>query len=320
MKTRIRRITKFIAAVLILQAAALLFLTPAGIDFLFPPVARVSAEKFSPTGNTYAVYYDIRVEVSQADLIVVGMDYGIAESFDLLGHFTRFAKQYNNFSAVLLDMSVSQQSVAQNLFRQEEEAQFLKRLTVLQERTGMSSDYCDYLTELFLINRTMTAVRKLNIYTYAAPEEEDYVMNYEELSAMSKAERVIHAYQSSERSAVCAVTCDDLVYGSGFRTELDVLAAENGLNVMYLQVQYAGDSAEGDGHPAYRFPDYHSEPSFFFVDDAKAEWYYRYYNAVAGKNHEKLDDPLDTRFTDHYFVITHGTAAEILTETEGEGT
>ncbi len=317
MKTRIRRITKFIVAILIVQTAALLFLTPAGIDFLFPPVARVNAEKFSPTGNTYAVYYDIRVEVSQADLIVVGMDYGIAQSFDLLGHFTRFTKQYNNFSSVLMDMSISQQSVAQNLFRQEEEGQFLKRLTILQERTRMSSDYCDYLTELFLINRTMTAVRKLNIYSYAAPTEEDYVMNFEELSAMSKAERVINAYRESERSAVCAVSCEDLMYGSEFRTELDAIAAEEGLNVLYLQVQYAGNSVQGEGHPAYRFPDYHSEPSFFFVDNAKAEWYYRYYNAIAGKNHDRLTDPLDTRFTDHYFVITRGTAAEILTEGEG---
>ena len=314
MKTRIRRITKFIAAVLILQAAALLFLTPAGIDFLFPPAARVTAEKFSPTGNTYAVYYDIRVEVSQADLIVVGMDYGIAESFDLLGHFSRFAKQYNNYSSVLMDLSISQLNVAQNLFRQEEEEQFLKRLTVLQERTGMSNDYCDYLTELFLINRTMTAVRKLNIDSYAAPTEEDYVMNFEELAAMSKAERVIHAYRSYDRSALCAVNCADLMYGSEFRTELDAIAAEEGLKVMYLQVQYSGSSAEGDGHPAYRFPDYHSEPTFFFADNAKAAWYYRYYTAIAGKNHDKLTDPLDTRFTDHYFVVTNGRPAEILTE------
>ena len=83
MKTRIRRILKFAAAILLAQTLALLFLTPAGIDFMFPPVARVNAEKFSPDSNTYAVYYDIRVEVSQADLIVVGVDHGIAESFDL---------------------------------------------------------------------------------------------------------------------------------------------------------------------------------------------------------------------------------------------
>lgn len=317
MKTRIRRIAKFIAAVLIVQAAALLFLTPAGIDFLFPPVARVNAEKFSPSGNTYAVYYDIRVEVSQADLIVVGIDYGIAESFDLLGHFTRFAKQYNNFSAVMTDMSFSQQTVAQNLFRQEEEEQFMKRITILQERTGMSEDYCDYMTELFLINRTMTAARKLNVYSYAPPAADDYVMNAEELAAMSKAERVMNIFRTVGRSALCAMNCEDLMYGSEFRTELDAIAAEEGLNVLYLQVQYAGNCAEGTGHPAYRFPDYHSEPTFFFADNAKAEWYYRYYNSIAGKNHEKLTDPLDTRFTDHYFVITHGTAAKILTEGEG---
>ena len=309
MKTRIRRITKFAAAILIAQTLALLFLTPAGIDFLFPPVARVNAEKFSPESNTYAVYYDLRVEVSQADLIVLGIDYGIAESFDLAGHFTRFAKQYNNFSAVLLDLTISQQSVAQNLFRQNEEEQFLRRLDILQERAGMSDDYCDYLTELFLVNRTMTAIRKLEIYSHAAPGEEEYVMNAEELRAMSLAERVMRVYHSTERSALCLVDCADLTYGSEFRTGMDAIAAEEGLNVLYLQVQYAGESAEGEGHPAYRFPDYHSEPTFFLVENEGAEWYYRYYTAIAGANYEKLDDPLDTRFTDHYFVVTHAAEA-----------
>jgi len=322
MKTRIRRIAKFIAAVLLAQAAAFLFLTPAGIDLLFPPVARVNAERFSPDSNTYAVYYDLRVEVSQADLIVVGIDYGIAESFDLLGHFTRFAKQYNNYSAVLMDMTIAQQNVAQNIFLQDEEGQYRKRIAILQERTGMSADYCDYLTELFLINRTMTAVRKLNVYSYAAPAEEDYVMNAEELRSMSAAERVMNAFRATERSAICAVHTADLRYGSDFRTGLDALAEAEGINVLYLQTQYAGSCAEGEGHPAYRFPDYHTEPTVFLVEDEGAEWYYRYYNAVAGKNRGKLTDPLDTRFTDHYFVVTNGTPVQMLdntaTDTEPE--
>lgn len=316
MKTRIRRITKFAAAVLIAQALAFLFLTPAGIDLLFPPAARVNAEKFSPESNTYAVYYDLRVEVSQADLIVVGIDYGIAESFDLLGHFTRFAKQYNNYSAVLLDMTIAQQNVAQNVFLQDEEGQFLKRITVLQERTGMSADFCDYLTELFLINRTMTAIRKLNVYSYAAPTEDDYVMNAEELRAMSDPERIMAAFRSTERSAICAVHTADLMYSSEFRTGLDALAEAEGIKVLYLQTQYAGSSAEGEGHPEYRFPDYHTSPTVFLVENAGAEWYYRYYTAVAGKNYGKLTDPLDTRFTDHYFVVTHGTPVKTAETSE----
>lgn len=313
MKTRIRRILKFAAAVLIAQTFALLFLTPAGIDFMFPPVARVNAEKFSPDSNTYAVYYDIRVEVSQADLIVVGVDHGIAESYDLLGHFTRFVKQYNNLSAIMTDMTISQQNVAQNVFLQNEESQFMKRITILQERTGMSADYCDYITELFLVNRTMTAIRKMNIYSYAAPSKDEFVMNAEELNAMTQAERVMNCYHATERSALCVVDCEDLMYGSEFRTGLDAIAAEEGLNVMYLQVQYAGTCDEGEGHPAYRFPDYNSGPTFFFTDNAKADWYYRYYAAITDTNRSKIADPLDTRFTDYYFVITHGTPAEYVT-------
>lgn len=310
MKTRIRRIAGFAAAVLIVQTAALLFLTPMGLEVLFPPAARVNAEKFSPGGNTYAVYYDIRAEVAGADLIVVGIDYGIAESYDLLGHFTRFAKQYNNFSAVITNMSVSQQRVAENIFRQSEEKDYQRRITVLRERTGMSSDYCDYIAELFLINRTMTEIRKLNVLSYAIPTDDEYVENADRLSKMSKAERVMYCAESAERSSLCAVDCTDLKYGSEFRTELDALCAERDLKVMYLQVQYSGSCADGDGHPTYRFPDYHSDSAFFFVENEKADWYYRYYSTILGSNRERVNDPLDTRYTDYYFVITNGTNAE----------
>lgn len=310
MKTRIRRIAGFAAAVLIVQTAALLFLTPMGLEVLFPPAARVNAEKFSPGGNTYAVYYDIRAEVAGADLIVVGIDYGIAESYDLLGHFTRFAKQYNNFSAVITNMSVSQQRVAENIFRQSEEKDYQRRITVLRERTGMSSDYCDYIAELFLINRTMTEIRKLNVLSYAIPTDDEYVENADRLSKMSKAERVMYCADSAERSSLCAVDCADLTYGSEFRTELDALCADRDLKVMYLQVQYSGSCADGDGHPTYRFPDYHSDPAFFFVENEKVDLYYRYYSTILGSNRDRVNDPLDTRYTDYYFVITNGTNAE----------
>ena len=309
---RIRRIAKFAAVILIVQALALLFLTPAGLDFIFPPVARVNAEDFSPDGNTYAVYYDIRLEVSTADLIVLGMDAGIAESYDLAGHFTRFVKQYNNLSAVMVELSTSQQNLAQNVLSQTEEKAFMKRMTILRERTGMNADYCDYIAELFIINRTMTPIRKMDILSYAAPAEDEYVMNFEQLATMSAAERVMNAYRSTERSALCIVDCSELVSGSEFRTGLDALAAEEGIQVMYLQVQYSGSCAEGEGHPSYRFPDYNSGPTVFFADNSKAAWFYRYYSAIAGlnRNADAVEDPLDTRYTDYYFVVTNGTAAQ----------
>lgn len=309
MKTRVRRIIGFVSAILLIELSAILFLTPRGVETMFPPIARLNAESFVPSGNTYAVYYDIRAEVSQAELIVIGIDYGIAESYDLLGHFTRFVKQYNNISAVMMDMSISQQNVAQNVFLQDEEKSFMKRITTLRERTAMTSDCCDYITELFLVNRTVTAARKLNIYSYAPPTAEEYVMNAEELLSMSKAERIMSIYSSTERSALCVVDCDDLMYESELRRELDALAGDD-VRIMYIQTQYSGSCADGEGHPEYRFPDYHTEPTVFFVDDTKAQWFKRYYAAILGSNRVRTESPLDTRYTEHYFAVTNGTNAE----------
>ncbi len=311
MKKHIRHIVRFVVAILVLQALALLFLTPAGLDFIFPPIARVTAEKFAPETNTYAVYYNTRVEVAAADLIVVGMDFGIAESYDLLGHFTRFVKQYNNLSAVLLNLTVSQQNLVRNLLTRTDEEEYFKRIDILQNKTGMPSDYCDYISELFYINRTMTAIRRLDVLSFSVPEEDMYNPT-DNMEDKSTAQRVFDAYNLTERSALCVVDSSDTEYDSDFRRELDSLASSAGLTVMYLQVKYSGTCAAGDGHRAYRFPDYTSEPTTYFVNNSKADWFYQYYAVIAGlrESSKPIIDRLDTRSTDYYFVVTNGTPAE----------
>ena len=107
MRQKIRRILAFVIAAVLIQGLALLFFTPAGIErLLFLPL-RLHAEKFKPDNNAYAVYYDTRTDVAAADLIVVGIDTHVAESYDALGHFSRYVKQYNDFSAVLMPSWIS---------------------------------------------------------------------------------------------------------------------------------------------------------------------------------------------------------------------
>ena len=141
----IRGICIFLAAVAAIQGLALLLLTPAGLERIHPFFVRVHAEAFEPSANTYAVYYDTRTEVAEADLIVIGIDGNVSESYDLLGHFTRFVKQYNNYSAILMDLTTSQRMLSNSLLRQSEESRFDKRLEDMRQSTGMAGNFTGYL-------------------------------------------------------------------------------------------------------------------------------------------------------------------------------
>lgn len=308
-----KQIIRFAAVILGIQLLALLVLTGPGLELIFPIFARVSAEKIQPETNTYAVYYDTRVKVSESNIIILGMDFGIAQSYDVFGHFTRFVKQYNNISSVLLELTIPQHTIISNLLTLDDESDYLKRIGILEEKTGLPKDYCDYISEVFYINRTVTPARRLNVISYAQSDNDIY--SKKSVAVESKASRVMKAFNSSERNAVCAVDSSDLEYNSEFRRELDALAAESNLNIMYVQMMYSGSCAEGYGHRAYSFPQTGSDPVSYFVNNSRADTFYSYYSFIVGEDSElkTTKDRLDKRFTDYYFVITNGTQVKINT-------
>lgn len=312
MKKHIKQILRFVAVILIIQALSLLIFTPGGLELIYPLFVRVKAERLIPETNTYAVYYDTRVSVSNADLIVVGVDYGVAESFDLLGHFTRFVKQYNDLSAILLDLTVPQQNIVTNLLTLTEEDSYTRRIGILEERTGLSGDYCDYISEIFYVNRTMPPAKKLTIDSYADPDSSFQASSNDaasEATARStKAGRIIDAYNNTPRTALCVTAVEDLDYNSNFRRELDHLAGEKGLSVLYIQVMYDRTTVDGDGHRDYRFIKLWQKSGIYFVCNQKLGDFYDFYDKVAGMriDNKMTKDRLSTRFTDYYFIVTGG--------------
>ena len=305
----IKGICVFLAAAVLLQGLALLLLTPAGLEKIHPFFVRVHAEKFDPSTNTYAVYYDTRTEIAAADLVVIGMDGAVAESYDILGHFTRFVKQYNNFSAVMMNLTSSQRMLSNSLLSQTVEDRFERRVEALHENAGTTVDFTDYFTELFIINRTMTGERKFDILSYS-----ELILNEigstDGMTGADWADAVAGACRNVTRSAVCAVDSRLLEQNSGFREALaDALPDKK---IVFIQTWYDDGCASSDTHSSFAFPVDFEERAVYFVDDSRSDGFYDYYSGVAliPGGEESREDPLDTRYTDYYFVVSGGTLAE----------
>lgn len=314
MKNRIRVIAGFAAAAVMLQGLALLFLTPAGIEKIFPLAARLCSEKIEPDSNTYAVYYDMRVNISDADLVVVGADSAVAESFDMLGHFTRFLKQYNNFSEVLVDFNRAGEKLASGMINEKRESIFYNRLDAMKKQVRLSEDYCEYISELFVVNSTVAPVRKFDIDSYSS--------GVSDLDA-PKAQRIAEVFARCERSALCIVDSEELSPGSTFSEELKKLLP--GKKIIFINTVYTESCPSPDTHITTAFPLTGSKPSVYFTDNSKLEPFYEYYRSIAGMfgMETDIEDPLDKRFTDTFFVISGGTdvtyyEAEEEAESEAE--
>ena len=295
MRKNIRRTLTFVLAVILIQGLALLFFTPAGLERVFVLPLRLHAEKFKPDNNAYAVYYDSRTDVAAADLIVVGIDPNVAESYDALGHFSRYVKQYNDFSAVLMPFTKAQVTVTGSLMKQTDEEKFRKRIQSLNESYGLSADCCDYLSELFYVNTTMSEAKKFNVASFSDSEED---------ADRSLAAQIADAFLETERSALCVVDTSFVENGAD---ELASLLPEK--RILFVGMYYDRDTVSPQTHEAISFPDLSAGPACFFVRSRTLGAYYRYYRFVTGLFGSEREDPVDARFTDYFFVIANGTPA-----------
>lgn len=304
MGKKVRLLTVFVVCAVVLQLICLLFLTPEGIEHLLPLRVRLAAEKIKPESNTYAAYYDMRSDITDADVIVIGVDYNADETYAMLGHFTRFVKQYNNISDVALDLDALQTSIVGLLFKQTDEARFNNLRGRLVDDGGMSAGYSSYMSELFFVNSTMPPNRKFSVVSYSAANSA-YESNAEtpEESAKTLAEKAADTVMSAERSVFCAVDSRELEYGSTFREELT--AALEDKKIVFVQTHYTEDCTSPETHTIYAFP-LSSKGNVYFVSGRKLEGFYLYYKRVTdlfGSN-KGLTNRLDTRYTDFFFVVT----------------
>lgn len=304
MGKKVRLLTVFVVCAVVLQLLCLLFLTPEGIEHLLPFRVRLAAEKIKPESNTYAAYYDMRSDITDADVIVIGVDYNADETYAMLGHFTRFVKQYNNISDVALDLDDLQTSIVGLLFKQTDEGRFNNLRGRLVDDGGMSAGYSSYMSELFFVNSTMPPNRKFSVVSYSAANSA-YESNAEttEESAKTLAEKAAEAVMSAERSVFCAVDSRELEYGSTFREELT--AALEDKKIVFVQTHYTDDCTSPETHTIYDFP-LSSKGNVYFVSGRKLEGFYSYYKCVTdlfGSN-KGLTNRLDTRYTDFFFVVT----------------
>lgn len=96
-----KRLITFVISTAVLQGLLLLFCTQGGLLSLYPYVVWMAAEDYQPRG-TSTVYYDMRLDVTDAPLFVVGMDFEVAQSYDAFVHLFRFLKQYSGIQTIYL--------------------------------------------------------------------------------------------------------------------------------------------------------------------------------------------------------------------------
>lgn len=300
-KNRTKAIVIFIAAVLAVHFTAVLFLTEDGITRLYPFAVRAYAEELTPSGNSYAVYYNARLTVSESEIIVVGIDPSMAQSYDVLGHFIRFAKQYSNIGNIMLGSDELTTRQISRLVESTDEELQITRTNLLKSQFGISNDFADFLAELAYVNRTMTPVRK---FTVSSSLDDAGNVSPDQIYAEFAAVR------SQTEQTTLAVVDIALLDNTDFAA---ALKSRFGDRLLTLKMRYSGSEtgAEESMGSALDLPFTGSGTKVYFVCGDRLNWFYNYANRMLNffRDADYYDYASDITGDNQgfFFVVANGT-------------
>ncbi len=98
-----RSVVIFVLCALALQGIFCLFFTTRALEKTFPLYVRAAAQNVTVGDHSYTEYFQLRNEVAESDIIVVGMDFTSPQTFDLLADMIVSLKHDANIGAIIVD-------------------------------------------------------------------------------------------------------------------------------------------------------------------------------------------------------------------------
>lgn len=98
----IRGIIIFAVAAVLIQAAAILFMTPRGLAALYPYVLLWESEKITTGDAGLGEYFPLHSDVEDAGLIILAIDTNVSDSYKLAGDYLQFLGRFTHISSVAL--------------------------------------------------------------------------------------------------------------------------------------------------------------------------------------------------------------------------
>ena len=98
-----RRAARYFLAAIAVQMLLLLLATPEGLSWVYPLAARAASVKVTTGDNSYTDYFALREPLAEADVVVLGVDFSVEETYTLLTDLLASMKNERNIGTVFVD-------------------------------------------------------------------------------------------------------------------------------------------------------------------------------------------------------------------------
>lgn len=99
-KKLIRGAVAFAVTALVLQLLALLFMTPSGLETLFPYILYSNSEEIETGDSGIGEYFSMYDEIEDAGLVILSVDLNVADSYKLASDYLKFLGRFTRVSSV----------------------------------------------------------------------------------------------------------------------------------------------------------------------------------------------------------------------------
>jgi len=227
----------FLVICVCIQIIGLSCFTPDGLESMLPAIIRAAGTDMIFGDNSYTDFYSLKEHCLDADVIIVGVDFSVSESYSFLLDLIVSLKHEMRIDELYISHAIGMQPLFSAVVSAGSDAEMEEAKLQLVQSCSGDGIFCDFAQALYELNKTYPPSRKLKFGALPGESGEDVI------SACKAAEK----YVSENAGQVLLVVSTDLMENKEHYTEY---VNSSDLEFRAVRCLYTASADKDDGFRA----------------------------------------------------------------------
>ncbi|MBQ7827347.1 MAG: hypothetical protein IJ386_03690 [Clostridia bacterium] len=159
----IRGVAVFAAIILVLQGLALLFMTPGGLEVIYPYALAVRSDGIKTGDAGIGEYFSLHKDVEDAGIIIIAADLNVDDTYRLASDYLTFLGRFTKISTAALYTSYHRVRNISNASVAGDYTAFAKACNNQRVSKALSDQFFTFLEKIYSLNSKLTPDNKITV-------------------------------------------------------------------------------------------------------------------------------------------------------------
>ena len=153
----------FVIITVVVQLAALLFMTPQGLAAVYPYILHMKSEEINTGDANIGEYFSLHNDVENAGLVILSVDTGIKDSYTLAADYLRFLVRFTDVSDVAMYIQQMRLSDISSAVVSGDYVGFEKACDKQRDLKALSDQIYSFAGSVYAINSRLAPDKKISM-------------------------------------------------------------------------------------------------------------------------------------------------------------